>query len=205
MKTKNYKKLGNISGDFYEIEDILNIYKKISKKKYLLKVDKNTLNDNSDASKEIRKRIKLYKSWGYKNNNTSFYQIFDDKYKKTLKKLSSLFNLKKTVSSIIVQQPGNTLPYHKDTFINFKLKNNLNLNNKNVVRYMIFLDDRKHGHNFEVENEIIKNWKKGDIIYWGDNYHMGNNAGSSFKATLNITGISSRNSLHNSKIKKLKL
>ena len=37
------------------------------------------------------------------------------------------------------------------------------------------------------------------MIYWGDKYHLGSNAGSEPKTTLNITGISDSNSIHNLK------
>ena len=205
MKKNLYTRLTNISGDFIEIQELLKNYKKKFKKQFLLKVGKNTLSDNSNASKEIKKRIKLYKSWGYNNFNTVFFQIFDNYFQDTHKKLSELFKLKKSVSSVIIQEPGNILPYHRDTFINFKLKNNLNPKNNSVVRYMIFLEDRKQGHYFEVENKIINEWRKGDVIYWGNNYHMGANSGSVLKATLNITGISDKHSLHKKKKKIKKL
>ncbi len=203
MKKNSYKKLTNLFGNFDEIDKLLFNFRNNFEKQFLLTINKKTLKDNSVASNEIKNRIKLYKHWGFKNSNTSFFQIFDKNFPKTHSKLSKLFKLKKAVSSIIIQEPGNTLPYHRDTFINFKLKNGLDPKNESVVRYMVFLENRKIGHYFEVEDNVISKWKKGDVIFWGNNYHMGANSGSHYKATLNITGISNKESLHNNPIKKI--
>ena len=201
MKGKNMKKynsvkhLGRIALDFSKVDELIKNYKKTHIHHYLLKKEKHTLVDKSDASKEIDARIKAYRSQGYNNYNTRFNQVFDQEHPDVFAPFAKESGLEKAVCGIITQAPGNVLPMHRDTFINFKTKNRI-LADVEVVRYMIFLEDWVPGHMFTVENESMDNWKKGDIIYWGDAFHLGANASSVTKSTMNITGIANPDCLH---------
>ena len=61
---------------------------------------------------------------------------------------------------------------------------------------MVFLEDWVPGHMFTVEDESMDHWKKGDTIFWGDALHLGANASSVPKSTMNITGIVNSKCLH---------
>jgi len=184
MNGKHYQYIGQIKGDFTEMDRLIKSYEKISSKIILLKRDEKTLDDEGKITTEINE------------HNTVFFQIFDHEYPEIFKKFINITGLDKAVASFITQTPGNTLPLHQDLFINFKIKYNLDPKSQNVVRYMIFMEDWQPGHTFLVEDETIINWKKGDMIYWGDKYHLGSNAGKVPKTTLNITGIINKNSAH---------
>jgi len=196
MNGNNYKYIGCIKGDFSEMDYLIKSFESITNIKRLLNHDSKTLNDQGELTKEIKDRIKRYKSWGFNESNTTFYQVFDNEHPTVFKKFIDITELDDPVASFITQKPGNTLPFHRDTFIDYKLRNNLDPKNDKVVRYMIFMEDWQPGHTFLVEDEPIINWKKGDMIYWGSKYHVGSNAGRVPKTTLNITGIVKKNGLH---------
>jgi hypothetical protein len=76
-----------------------------------------------------------------------------------------------------------------------------NLKNKKVIRYMVFLKDWDWGHYFGIGNNVIHQWKAGDMITWNPHmHHCGSNAGMSPKITLNITGFIEKDSLHKLKL-----
>ena len=129
-----------------------------------------------------------------------FYRAFSNDHKNIFKKFLKFSILKFTSSSIIKQPPGNTIPWHYDTHINFykKIKDKkLNIKKKEIIRYMIFLEDWDWGHFFCVGSSVIKKWKKGDIITWNPIiHHTGSNGGMRPKVTMNITGVITKNSIH---------
>jgi hypothetical protein len=85
--------------------------------------------------------------------------------------------------------PGIIMPEHSDTFIKYREIMNLKLID-NVGRAVIFLEDWKSGHYFEIDETPIVNWKKGDYILWkNDTPHMAANLGKENRYTMQITGI----------------
>jgi len=85
--------------------------------------------------------------------------------------------------------PGTIMPEHKDTFIKYREINELSLKD-NVGRAVIFLEDWKSGHYFEIDETPIINWKKGDYVLWkNDTPHMAANLGKENRYTMQITGI----------------
>ena len=195
MISRHFQYIGRAKGDYSAIDNLINNYQNLTKKKILINNAEDDINDGSEIQKQINERISLYKSWGYNEYNTCYYQIFDHQYKEIFKPFINMTGLDMAVSSFITQTPGNTLPFHQDTFINFKVTNKLPISSE-VKRYMIFMEDWKPGHSFIVEDEPINDWKKGDMVCWGNKYHSGSNGGSVPKTTLNITGISTLESLH---------
>ena len=62
---------------------------------------------------------------------------------------------------------------------------------------MLFLEDWDWGHFFCVGSSPISKWKKGDIITWDPLvHHTGSNGGMKPKATMNITGVVTKQSIH---------
>jgi hypothetical protein len=81
----------------------------------------------------------------------------------------------------------NILPYHRDTYSYYKnlfdIKNNLS-----IWRAVIFLEDWKPGHVFEIENDPITNWKAGEYVLWQyDSEHMAANLGLDPRYTAQLT------------------
>lgn len=83
---------------------------------------------------------------------------------------------------------GDIMPTHVDHFIKyqkiFKVKKNM------ISRAILFLEDWKPGHYFEIDGKAICNYAKGDYILWShDIYHAASNIGIEDRYTLQITGV----------------
>ena len=87
---------------------------------------------------------------------------------------------------MIKQLPGQTIPLHTDTF--HVLSSKLNVDPRDCIRILVFLEDWKTGHYFEINDRPILQWKKGDevIINYGEK-HLSGNMGIEPKYTLQIT------------------
>ena len=84
--------------------------------------------------------------------------------------------------------PGTKLPEHGDTFIRYKEIMNLKPTD-DVGRAVVFLEDWKSGHYFEINETPVVNWKSGDYILWkNDTPHMAANIGKEYRYTMQITG-----------------
>lgn len=95
----------------------------------------------------------------------------------------------KSGSSFYRMKPGTILPYHSDSYIKF-IKYHKIENVKTIHRALIFLEDWKPGHIFEVDGTPIYNYKAGDYVIWNyDVPHMAANIGPEHRYTLQITGV----------------
>lgn len=83
--------------------------------------------------------------------------------------------------------PGNILPVHKDMYCNYMKMNNISDVNK-ITRYIVFLEDAKRGHLFQIEKEVLADWKRGDWISWtGSTLHAAYNLGIEHRYTMQVT------------------
>lgn len=79
------------------------------------------------------------------------------------------------------------LPLHKDIYKKYRELHKIKL--EDCVRAVVFLEDWKSGHYFEIDNNPILKWKKGDYVYWESNVaHMAANIGVDYRYTLQLTG-----------------
>lgn len=200
-KLKDYQYIGNICTNYSKLDNLIKIIPKKYKKTHAIE------KAPKFASKEVLDRINAFKKWGYTKNNTEYYQVFNDQHKNIFQKFIKVTGLEQATSSIILQFPGHTIPWHYDTHIKFHEKINKLKIKKKPIRYMIFLKDWDWGHNFSVGASIVNKWKKGDIITWDPKvFHTGSNGGISPKVTMNITGLIGKKSIHlNKKKKKYKI
>lgn len=89
---------------------------------------------------------------------------------------------------IMMQPPGNTMPWHVDNFWN--LRHNHPDIGEYAIRYIVFPKDWDHGHLLQAGTTFITHWKAGDVIVWHpDKWHLSANVGISNKWTFNVTGI----------------
>lgn len=90
--------------------------------------------------------------------------------------------------SFYKMQTNNIIPEHVDHFsVYTKLFNEKICN---VFRALIFLEDWKSGHYFEIDKTPIVNYKKGDYIIWSHEVpHFAANIGIEDRFTLQITGL----------------
>lgn len=101
--------------------------------------------------------------------------------------LSKKHKFSMSSSSIYCMPPGTIMPEHRDYFIKYKEINNLTDNNV-IGRFLVFLDDWKSGHYFELDRTPVVNWSKGDYCMWvGDSLHMAANLGNENRYTFQIT------------------
>jgi hypothetical protein len=89
--------------------------------------------------------------------------------------------------SFFRMRTGDILPAHRDTYKTYIKFHNIE-NPASVNRAIIFLEDWKPGHIFEIEGTPITKWVAGDYIKWNYNAeHMAANLGLDFRYTLQIT------------------
>ena len=105
--------------------------------------------------------------------------------------------------ALFKQNPGQTNPWHFDTYqgvVNKYKKQGINLSDddiKNIKRYLIVLEDWNWGHFLQVGNNVLSQWRAGDIYTWDYGmYHTSGNVGQTPKITAHITGLPKENALH---------
>ena len=142
-----------------------------------------------------------FRKWGY--NIDGGYTIANRKLKPELddsmKFLVDQFRFEKPgIVKFDVQMPGQCFYWHLDNFggvlkhrrQEYDNADEGDLDQRKVMRTMIFLDDQHQGQVFQLGNLLIK-WKRGDCITWPwrDVPHGTCNYGHKPRPVLNITGI----------------
>ena len=61
---------------------------------------------------------------------------------------------------------------------------------------MVFLENWKTGHYFQLENDVYTYWRQGEYVEWSsEQAHMGANVGPEPRYTLQITGVPNESSI----------
>jgi len=95
------------------------------------------------------------------------------------------------------QPPGKFVPWHRDAYNNYRRNFAKVADNTEVIRYLVQLNDWQWGHYVSVGNEVIHQYKMGDIHCWPEGiYHATGNAGLWPRYALTITGCVGPDSLH---------
>ena len=80
------------------------------------------------------------------------------------------------------------LPQHVDAYTSYKKMFDID-NPDKIYRGIVFLEDWKSGHYFEIDGEILMPWRRGDWVYWNNAVpHYAGNFGLEDRYTLQITG-----------------
>lgn len=111
----------------------------------------------------------------YNKHNSSIHQLIED-CPNWVDDLSVKLpqDFKNFVSSVIMIPPGQTVPLHLDKHYIVQQK----FGAGDTHRYLIFLEDWKSGHYFELDNQPVVSWKAGDWIKFSrDTWHLGGNMG----------------------------
>jgi hypothetical protein len=96
--------------------------------------------------------------------------------------------LKNSTITLYCMTVGTIMPEHSDAFIKYREIMNLKLSD-NVGRAIVFLENWKSGHYFEINQTPVLNWKKGDYVIWkNDVPHMAANLGKENRYTMQVTG-----------------
>lgn len=84
-------------------------------------------------------------------------------------------------------ETGVILPPHKDMYVQYSKMFNCTLDE--IERVLLFMEDWKGGHYFEVDGNPIMDYKAGDYAYWkGKVEHAASNIGKDYRYTLQLTG-----------------
>ena len=104
-------------------------------------------------------------------------------------KVRDSFNLVKPVIAVNRLQPGKILPFHRDLFKTYKLRNDISPDDE-ITRIIVFLHKPKAGHQLWIEDQICVG-DAGSYFGWEqDTVHMAANLGSEMRYILQITGVS---------------
>ena len=177
-------------------------------KNYLDSFNKNAIpysmvnnTDLKGVSGKLRlKKAKMSKAWGYVTENTSYRQAhFDASDRENtpawILKIADYIGDREHLSNIVCtitkQDPGNSLPPHVDVYDSYRKKKNIPEDDaKNIIRYLVFLEDWKIGHFLQFGDSVCCYWKKGDCITWDYGLrHLSTNAGTEPKFAMQITGV----------------
>ena len=111
-------------------------------------------------------------------------EVFKKKY---IQDGDEWFFIKDTSLSLYCMPPGTIMPEHQDNYPKFReIYNEPDVNK--ICRILIFLDDWKSGHYFELDGEPYVKWSKGDYLWWrGNTPHMAANLGNENRYTMQIT------------------
>lgn len=107
------------------------------------------------------KFIDLYKNKGWKNIGVAYYKMTS----------------------------GTVMPVHVDKYKRYIELFNLQGQEHNIKRALVFLEDWQSGHYLEVANQPVVSWQAGLTVEWShDVPHMAANLGLAPRYTLQITG-----------------
>jgi len=121
----------------------------------------------------------------YTEHNSSVWQLFEDspEWVHILGNKIPSDHQHHVVSAVKID-PGQTVPHHLDK--HFKVKEEFG--EGETARYLIFLQDWKRGHYFEIQNQPYVKWKQGDWIKFGpDDWHLAGNMGDEPFYTAQVT------------------
>lgn len=165
---------------------------------YFEKIDKNLIGEYKELNYSQRRQfpddntVNQWKDIGHLYVNYTGYLI--EEYKglpewcyDVLSDVSKKIKISDAKMCLYCMPPGTIMPEHRDTYPVFKKM--LGVENPNeICRILVFLDDWKSGHYFEVDDDPIVNWKSGYCCMWlGESPHIAANIGRENRYTLQIT------------------
>ena len=100
----------------------------------------------------------------------------------------NLFPLKNVGIGFYCMKTCDFLPVHRDHYITYRDKFEI-IDPADIWRAVVFLEDWKSGHYFEIGDRPIVNWKAGNWVLWNyDIPHSAGNFGIENRYTVQITG-----------------
>ena len=123
--------------------------------------------------------------------NTTIHQLWWDNTQLDFDDIGEQLGIEVISVSSIKQDPGNSIPYHRDMF--YKIRTVHPDRTDTIVRANIFLEDYKLGHFLQatVDNEhiTVPNWKANEgYMFDSSVLHLSSNAGLEPKYTLQVSG-----------------
>lgn len=104
------------------------------------------------------------------------------------KQFYHLFDWKNVGIAFFLMTCGQVLPTHKDRYSNYQRIFRIS-DPTQIRRAIVFLEDWKSGHYFEINGKPLVDWKSGDWVAWNyDMPHYAGNFGIENRYTVQITG-----------------
>jgi hypothetical protein len=123
----------------------------------------------------------------YVFENTRIKQRWWDQTEIDFAELGSQLSMEVVTVSTIKQYPGNTIPWHRDTF--YQIKKRFPERKDEPVRANINLEDWKLGHFIQYNDTVYTHWQAGEGYMWDSTIlHLGANAGMEPKFTIQVSG-----------------
>ena len=148
--------------------------------------------DAQSSSTAYRQRTQELAYGGYYHaSNTRYYQQFGEDLPAFATRMAKATGLESFTVSMIRQDPGNSIPWHRDHYFQMKRKlGRADDDSDGILRFLVFLEDWKVGHYFQAGQTPFVQWKSGDVITFPpDMYHLSSNCGLEPKYTLQVTGL----------------
>ena len=179
IKSQDYSYVGNLKTDFSPLLNLMQNDENFTEFRIVQPIKEH---------ENLSERIRAFKEWGYTESNTISLQMTDEEYPEIFKPFKEFAGFGECNVVALKQYPGQFLPWHEDTYVGFRKKHNVS-SDINVTRYSLFLEDWSWGHYFAAGNNVIHQWKQGDIIELPPQmHHVTCNAGMTPKLTMTITG-----------------
>ena len=103
-------------------------------------------------------------------------------------KFMTLFNWQNQGIGFFRMNTLDMFPVHQDHYTSYKKLFNI-ADPMTIWRCVVFLEDWKSGHYFEIDGRPIVNWQRGDYVRWNyDVPHYAGNFGTEPRYTVQITG-----------------
>jgi hypothetical protein len=104
------------------------------------------------------------------------------------KKFYEIFAWKNIGVTVFKMTCGQALPTHTDRYINYQKIYSIT-DPSLIMRGIVFLEDWKSGHYFEINHRPLLEWKAGNWVCWNfDTPHYAGNFGCESRYTVQITG-----------------
>lgn len=132
--------------------------------------------------------VREWESQGYRNLhlNGAIHNLNDSAY---AQRFFQHFPWTNQGASLFRMITGDITPNHKDHYITYKRVFNID-DPSSIWRAIVFMEDWKSGHYFEIDDKPVVNWKRGDYVSWNyDVKHMAFNMGIEPRYTMQITGV----------------
>jgi hypothetical protein len=131
--------------------------------------------------------VREWKAQGYANMhlNGAIHPLNDREYAQPFIKH---FGWANAGAALYKMNTGDILPLHKDHYVTYQRV--FNITDTSVIwRAIVFMEDWKPGHYFDIDGKPFVDWKRGDYVMWNfDVLHTAFNMGTEPRYTLQITG-----------------
>jgi hypothetical protein len=146
--------------------------------------------DKGVCDQKLYEKQNQYAVYGYTCHNTKIWKTTNIEHKLTFdweKQICKQLPLVNAVATVTRQDPGQSLPWHRDEF--FYHRKFYPDNTLEIWRFLVFLSDWKLGHFVQANDTVYHHWRFGDTIVWRpETMHLTANIGLDVKWTCNITG-----------------